>query len=115
MVEVFGQTGVGHVDGLPAWRKHQSVCWLEKEERWLTSRKAHFFGMFFVITAYAINAVHGELFCFSDNGNADNGWRRKKVLHGVEREEKWVELSNPPSLMPCGMATSIWMQAKVRC
>jgi hypothetical protein len=63
--------------------------------------------MLFVITAYAINAVHGELFCFSDNGNADNGWRRKKVLHGVEREEKWVELSNPPSLMPCGMATSM--------
>jgi hypothetical protein len=38
--------------------------------------------MFFVITTYAINAVHGKLFCFSDNRNADNGRWREKVLHG---------------------------------
>jgi hypothetical protein len=46
--------------------------------------------MFFVITTYAINAVHGELFCFSNNWNADNGRRREKVLHGgLRMEERW--------------------------
>lgn len=44
--------------------------------------------MFFVITTHAINTVDGELFCFSDNWNADNGWGREKVLHGgVEMDE----------------------------
>ena len=89
VVEVFSQAGVGHVDGLPAGRKNQGVRWLQKKEGWFTSSKAHFFGMLFVIAAHAVNAVHRKLFCFSNNGNADNGWGREKVLHGgVERDEK---------------------------
>jgi len=45
--------------------------------------------MFFVITTHAINTVDGELFCFSDYGNANNGRRRKKVLHGgIGMDEK---------------------------
>jgi hypothetical protein len=45
--------------------------------------------MLFVITAHAVNTVYGELFSFSDYGNADNGRRRKKVLHvGIRMDEK---------------------------
>jgi hypothetical protein len=44
--------------------------------------------MLFVITTYAINAVYRELFCFSDNWNADNDWGRKKVLHGGIRMDQ---------------------------
>jgi hypothetical protein len=44
--------------------------------------------MFFVIAAHTINAVHGELFCFSNDGNADNGWGCEKVLHGGDKKDE---------------------------
>jgi hypothetical protein len=44
--------------------------------------------MLFVITTHAINTVYGELFCFSDYGNANNCRWRKKVLHGGVEMDK---------------------------
>jgi hypothetical protein len=66
---------------LPAGNKNQGISRLEKKEGRLTARETHFFGVFFVITAYTINAVNGKLLRFSNHWDTDYGRGRKKVLH----------------------------------
>ena len=55
MVQVLSQAGVGHLTRLAFIDHHQRICWFQKEKRWFTARKSHFFGVLFVVAADAIN------------------------------------------------------------
>jgi hypothetical protein len=69
VVQVLCQAGVGHLAGLAAFDHDQAVSGLQKEEGRLAAGETHLFGVFFVIAADAINAVHWKAFSMAQDGH----------------------------------------------
>ena len=81
MVQVFSQAGVGDGARLASFDGDDGIGRLEEEERWLPAGKTHFLGVFFVVAAHAINAVHGEAGLKAVDRNRHHGrWCDDKVL-----------------------------------
>ena len=94
MVQIAGERGVGH-DGRATWFCRQyGICGLHEKEGGFSAGKAHFFGMFCVIAAHAVDAVHRKAFGLAHHGYAGLGRRGKHKAHGSQQSK--VRLQSVP-------------------
>jgi hypothetical protein len=80
VVKVLGQAGVRHAACLAFTHNHQGVCGFQKEEGGFSACETHFFGVFFVIATYAVDAASWKAFSLSQNWNRNYGsWGENKT------------------------------------
>ena len=73
VVQVLREARVRHGTGLARFDHHQTVVRFEEEERRLAPCKAHLLGVFFIIAAHTINAVHWKTFGLAQHRHRDPG------------------------------------------
>jgi hypothetical protein len=69
VVQVVGEAGVRHGAGLAGFDHDQTVSRLEEKEGRFATGEPHFFGVFLIVTANAVNAVNWEAVRVSHYGN----------------------------------------------
>ena len=73
VVQIAGLAGVGAVGGFTGFGHQHGIGWLQKEEGRFAACESHFFGVFFVIAAHAVDPVNGEAFGAAQNGHGHGG------------------------------------------
>jgi hypothetical protein len=82
MVQIGRERGVGHVHSPACISGQHGTCGFHEKEGGLTPGVAHFFGVVFVVAAYAVNAVYRKPCSLAGDGHAGDGWRGEHKAHG---------------------------------
>ncbi len=89
MVQVVREAGVGQGANLTRVHHHQRVSRLHEKEGRLAAGVAHFFGVFFIVAADAVNAMHRKLGSTAHHGHSHWGRGVKNIAHGAALKPIW--------------------------